>query len=452
MCGRAAQTHSAVRAAAASLLITPTRTIAAAANSSTNTSTSAAVETGSASDEAAEASSGKLFATEQKEEERADPSQVGDEESRDNYNMSPGMDAVVFWMDRDEPASLSTEGNNNNNNNRLKMSRMTWGLVPRRGSAAAPLPHGMSKHFANLMFNARTDTLYEKPTFAALANAGKSCLIAVDGFFEWKAELGGKTKQPYFVHRTNSSSSISSSNKNSKTNADEGTTTTTTSNSPCCSYLLLAGLWTSVATGWPDQPMLDTFTVLTTDACEALQWLHTRMPVMVWDERLASAWLERPSAAVLRQLELAAAPQHGRTGSSSSLLQWHAVTPEMSSLKFRTADAVKALPKLKTVKSFFAAAGRCSSNDSSAAKNKSSSASKSQPSETKKQNEAESLSLKPETTTTGKRKALETAPEGLIQKGSPSATKKGKSSKTAKSSPTRPIDSFFKPKSSATKK
>ena len=62
----------------------------------------------------------------------------------------------------------------------------------------------MGMHFAGLMYNARTDTLFSKPTFSRLAKEGRSCVVALDGYFEWKASpLGGGKgkKQPYFVHR-----------------------------------------------------------------------------------------------------------------------------------------------------------------------------------------------------------------------------------------------------------
>lgn len=224
---------------------------------------------------------------------------------RDNYNLSPGMDAIVIWKGSD---------------GRLTAGRKVWGLVSRGGSKNSPLPTGMSQHFSNLMFNARSDTLYAKPTFARLATGGKTCVVAVDGFFEWKQE-GKGNKQPYFVRRSKSSD---------------------------VPYLLLAGLWTSVPTGREADPTLDTFTILTTDVCEPLQWLHTRMPVCVYDHDLARQWLQHPSQKVHARLEQAA------RSTTAGVLEWYAVTKEMTSMKFRSADSMKPLPKMKTVTSFFA--------------------------------------------------------------------------------------------------
>jgi putative SOS response-associated peptidase YedK len=293
MCGRAAQTQAAVVAAAASLGI-------AAPSVS--------------------ASAPETAASENNNDETV-PTSRSSYEWRDNYNMSPGMDAMVFCKDEKGGGVIRAQ-------------RKIWGLVPRSGTQQSPLATGMNQHFSNLMFNARSDTLYSKPTFSRLAATGKTCLIALDGFFEWKAGVVGNKaskKQPYFVCRKTSEQGNSQERR---------------------PYLLLAGLWTSVATGRPDEPTLDTFTMLTTEACEPLQWLHTRQPVFVWDDNLATEWLLHPTQKVHQQLDQAAV----RTG--PDMLAWHAVTPEMSSTKFRSSDSVQALPQMKTVKSFFGVAAK----------------------------------------------------------------------------------------------
>jgi len=292
MCGRGAQTQYAVRAAAADLMGET-----AGFNSNHRTASSSSPSEATHRPPHASNSSGST-------------------DEHDNYNLSPGMDAVVFWK-RD------------NNSSEIQMGRKTWGLVSRGGSQKSPLPEGMSLHFSNLMFNARSDTLFARPTFARLAHEGKSCLIAMDGFFEWKTELG--KKQPYFVYRRRQQDDAEESEQHSRP------------------YLLLAGLWTSVSTGRNDPRTLDTFTILTTEACPALQWLHSRMPVIIWDhQHLARQWLEHPTASTLAALDAAA-----RHDTTERVLQWHAVTPQMSSMKFRTAAAIRPIPKPRSVKSFF---------------------------------------------------------------------------------------------------
>ena len=67
---------------------------------------------------------------------------------------------------------------------RLEMLR--WGLIP----SWADDP-GIGAR----MINARSETAPEKPSFRR-AFRGRRCLIAADGFYEWKRENGGK--QPYY--------------------------------------------------------------------------------------------------------------------------------------------------------------------------------------------------------------------------------------------------------------
>lgn len=304
--------------------------------------------------------------------------------SFDNYNLSPGMGAVVIFHRRKQYQQSSGTSNVNANNDNCTSATTddngdgvssaapvlcsdvkVWGLVPQRGTRNKPLPGGMGQHFSNLMFNARSETLYEKQTFLRLCRAKQSCVVAVDGYFEWKQQADGPTgkgmkKQPYFVHRQQNQQQTSQPKSNDK---DEKQQTIT--EPPC---LLLAGLWTSVPTGRDEDPVLDTFTILTTDSCHPIEWLHDRMPVCIWDNTLATEWLTNPTQELCRKLvadqlqkskaAAAAATSDGGTESSAvkvDFLQTHAVTKEMSSTKFRSAEAIRAikLPKLKTVKSFF---------------------------------------------------------------------------------------------------
>lgn len=76
-----------------------------------------------------------------------------------------------------------------------EMHAARWGLLP--GWAKDP-------SFASRAFNARSETIFTKPTFREAAVAGH-CAIPVSGYYEWKTETtaAGKTaKTPYFVHRT----------------------------------------------------------------------------------------------------------------------------------------------------------------------------------------------------------------------------------------------------------
>ena len=213
----------------------------------------------------------------------------------------------------------------------ITCSEQVWGIVPKGGSVNHPLPTGVSKHFSNLMFNARSDTLYEKRTFRDLALKGNTCICAIDGFFEWnqpeKNVLSKDSgKQPYYVHRKDGLP------------------------------LLIPGLFCKVKTGRMidgQEEMLETFTLMTTGAMLPLQWLHHRQPVLIFDSDLAMQWLCSPSKELVDTFSSLAS---GLTEKESCLV-WHPVTKEMSKVGYRDANCVDPvnIEKVPSVKSFFAA-------------------------------------------------------------------------------------------------
>lgn len=125
---------------------------------------------------------------------------------------------------------------------------LRWGLIP---------SWAKDESIGSKLINARCETLSEKASFRS-AYKTRRCIIPASGFYEWKPVPGGK--QPYFIRP-----------------ADE-------------SLFALAGLWER----WnkPDGEVLDTFTVITTDANDEMKKLHDRMPVIVPAEDYA-LWLSR---------------------------------------------------------------------------------------------------------------------------------------------------------------
>jgi len=125
---------------------------------------------------------------------------------------------------------------------------LRWGLIP---------SWSKNETIGTKLINAREETLAEKPSFRAAYKA-RRCIIPACGFFEWRAtELG---KQPYYIHP-----------------ADGG-------------LFGFAGLWER----WSptDGSAIDTFTVITTAANDAIRPLHDRMPVILAPQDY-STWLAR---------------------------------------------------------------------------------------------------------------------------------------------------------------
>jgi putative SOS response-associated peptidase YedK len=113
-----------------------------------------------------------------------------------------------------------------------------WGLVPRWAKDPT---------IGNRMINARAETLAEKPSFRTSLKYHR-CLLPADGFYEWKQMPSG-TKQPIHIGMKDASP------------------------------FALAGLferWLS-----PAGEVLDTCTIITTQANALLAPLHDRMPVII---------------------------------------------------------------------------------------------------------------------------------------------------------------------------
>ena len=125
---------------------------------------------------------------------------------------------------------------------------LRWGLVP---FWAKDAKIGYST------INARVEEVANKPAFRE-ALRKRRCLIPADAFYEW-AKRDAKTKQPFAIGLR--------------------------SGEP----FAFAGLWER----WrpKEGDALETFTILTTDANEALEPIHNRMPVILGPEHY-SWWLE----------------------------------------------------------------------------------------------------------------------------------------------------------------
>lgn len=122
-------------------------------------------------------------------------------------------------------------------NRQFKMMR--WGLIPKWSKD--------SKIGAKLI-NARAETVAEKPAFKS-AFRKRRCLVLADGFYEWQQQENTKQKQPYYFHLK-----------------DE-------------QPFAFAGLWEQ----WQDASgeVIDSCTLLTTDANELMRPIHNRMPVIL---------------------------------------------------------------------------------------------------------------------------------------------------------------------------
>ena len=132
-----------------------------------------------------------------------------------------------------------------------KFGLYRWGLIP---SWAKDLSMG------NRMFNARAETVAEKPSFRN-AYKRRRCLVPANGYYEWATRPHGK--QPYLVHRP-----------------DDG-------------CFAIAGLWEY----WErDGNVIESCALLTCAANATLAVIHHRMPVIIEPDSY-SLWLDESAAA-----------------------------------------------------------------------------------------------------------------------------------------------------------
>lgn len=75
----------------------------------------------------------------------------------------------------------------------VMLANFKWGLVPYWAK---------DESFAAKCFNARAESISEKPSFKDAFRRSR-CVIFADGYYEWKP-TAAKIKQPYFVHLKNS--------------------------------------------------------------------------------------------------------------------------------------------------------------------------------------------------------------------------------------------------------
>jgi putative SOS response-associated peptidase YedK len=165
------------------------------------------------------------------------------------YNIAPSQPVLVVRNTKDGQGR--------------ELAGMRWGLIPNWAT---------DESIGLKTINCRSETALEKPMFRSLYER-RRCLVPADGFYEWKAIPGRRTKQPMLI----------------QVRDGDGPTT-----------FAMAGLWDR----WrpPVGEPIDSVTILTTAANEQIAPIHDRMPVIVpregWDSWLGGR-AEASGAAIL---------------------------------------------------------------------------------------------------------------------------------------------------------
>lgn len=109
-----------------------------------------------------------------------------------NYNVAPTSDVPIVLERIVEPGTEGAVVLPDGTLVRRELHVARWGLLPIWAKDAS---------FSSRAFNARSETVTEKPTFRS-AIKSKRCAVPMDGYYEWRTPEGGKGKKtPFWVHR-----------------------------------------------------------------------------------------------------------------------------------------------------------------------------------------------------------------------------------------------------------
>lgn len=167
---------------------------------------------------------------------------LGPELFAPRFNIAPTQQILIV---RDDEAGQSGRA----------LSAARWGMIPPWTTSLDTIKRPI--------FNARSETLWEKPLFKEAARA-RRCVIPADGFYEWrKPSSPGKRKQQFLIRPSDSSP------------------------------MFFAGIWST----WtrpvnPDAPPITSCAILTTASNEAMAPIHDRMPVILSNASALDRWLD----------------------------------------------------------------------------------------------------------------------------------------------------------------
>ncbi|KAI0987040.1 hypothetical protein GJ496_010983 [Pomphorhynchus laevis] len=172
-----------------------------------------------------------------------------------SYNMGPGKMVPVLVQASNVLSKIKS--------NERCLVAMQFGLV-------------RSLPTTNRVINARSETLRDKPMFNSLLNKGQRCVIACNGFFEWKKTKGKSV--PYFFYSTR----FTDLKKSLKNDFAKDTLT------------YLAGLYEYRPKKENDAISGNGyyFVIITSNPNSMTKPIHDRMPVVLNSEKDIDIWLD----------------------------------------------------------------------------------------------------------------------------------------------------------------
>ena len=166
------------------------------------------------------------------------------------------------------------------------LDSLRWGLIS---------SWSKEKSISNLMINARSETVSEKPAFKQSVRY-RRCVVAASGYYEWLTE----GKKPWYIRLKDGSP------------------------------MVFAGLWDTWKS--PEGEAVDSCTILTTASNGLIEPLHDRMPVVL-DQDGCRVWLDRNTK---NPVEIT----HLLQPYPADMMDMYAVSSQVNSVKNDFADLV----------------------------------------------------------------------------------------------------------------
>ena len=200
-------------------------------------------------------------------------------------NIGPGSYTPVLFSDRNMCLGSAKE----HNNDILFLTQMKWGLIP-------SWHKGNEESFKFKMINCRGDSLREKASFRKPFELGQRCVVLAEGFYEWKS-AGGK-KQPYFIKPSDKQ------------------------------LLAMAAVFDKWVGPGSEEPLYS-YTIVTVDASESMNYIHDRMPAILESTEEMQLWLSLPPSKAFELIR------------SVNSLKWHQVSTFVNNVKNKSPECLK---------------------------------------------------------------------------------------------------------------
>ena len=213
---------------------------------------------------------------------------------------TPGQSIPVNWnIAPTNPIYIVRSPIKEESETKKDLAIVSWGLI-------APWLSDISeaKTSQSRAINARSESVYEKPTFRD-AFKQRRCLVPAQGYYEWATALGQyKPKQAFYISSRDGA------------------------------QLSIAGIWSS----WraPNGEEIESASIITQEAQGELATIHSRMPVFMPRDRW-DAWLdpENKEIADLRNLMVVQSPE--------AIVKAHPVSSAVNSVANNGAQLIEAI-------------------------------------------------------------------------------------------------------------